>query len=176
MKAVFLDRDGTINEEFKDGGLDDSSKVKLLPGVERAMQILAKLDFGVFIITNQDSIYEKRISEKEFRKINQKIIDLLKPSDVKIIKTYFCPHGPNNVCECHKPKPGMLLNAAKEFGVDLKSSYMIGDRLTDVRTGLDAGTKTILLKAGLGFGNLPDTKPDFEAENLLAAIRHIASS
>lgn len=172
MKAVFLDRDGTINTEYEDGGLDDITKTELIPGGFEAFERLAKLNYKLFIVTNQNCVAEGRISDQEFHAINDKIVDLIKPSGAVITRTYYCAHDPSDGCDCKKPKPGMLQQAAEEFDINLAESYMIGDRDTDVLTGINAGTKTIKLSGGL-FGQLDNVNPDFEARNLLEAIKYI---
>lgn len=176
QRAIFLDRDGTINEEYKDGGLDDIKLAKLLPNTSDAFKELSKLDYKVFIITNQVCVSEGRLTLAEFHKINNKIISFLKPYDTSITKTYVCPHGTDKNCKCHKPNPGMLLSAATEYDIDLSNSYMIGDRLTDVQAGLNAGTKTILVETGIGLGWLPSVNPHYKTKNLLEAVRYISKN
>lgn len=172
MKAVFLDRDGTITVGTPTiERVDSIEKVALLPGVLDALKKLAGLEYGVFIVTNQMSIFENRITIEKFHEINNHILELIKPSGVKIIKTYFCPHGPESGCACYKPKPGMLLDAAKEWDIDLANSFMVGDRPSDVMTGVNAGTKTILVKTGVPTVEAPEA--DFVAKNLLEAVEYI---
>lgn len=172
MKAVFLDRDGTLILDPPDERVDSNEEIKLFPDTVSALKELTKLDYGVFIITNQAGIGEGRITEDEFWKIENKVQELLKPSGVKILKTYVCPHKPEDNCECRKPNPFMVLQAAKEFDIDLAASYFIGDRLSDVETGRNAGTKTILVQTG----NKPvhSDKVDYVAPHLLDAVEYIA--
>src|SRR5580698_1123352 len=133
MKAVFLDRDGTINVGVPiHERVDSIDKLELLPTVIEALSKLASLDFGVFLVTNQAGISEGLITEAGFDTINNKLLEMITPSGIKIIKTYHCPHGENSTCECRKPKPKLILDAAKEYAIDLKNSWMIGDRPTDV--------------------------------------------
>jgi D-glycero-D-manno-heptose 1,7-bisphosphate phosphatase len=172
MRAVFLDRDGTIvvgtpvHER-----VDSVDKVRLLPGTLDGLKLLATLDYGVFLVTNQAGIAEGLIAKREFETINNKVLQLIAPSGIKIIKTYVCPHGERSNCDCRKPKPKMLLNAAKEYDIDLKNSWMIGDRPTDVQAGVNAGTQTILVRTGI-----PDVESDqamCTADTLLAAVEYI---
>lgn len=149
MKAVFLDRDGTIIYGIpKYERVDSVDKVELLPHSLEALRLLATLDFGVFIVTNQAGLSEGLITKSDFEKINNKVLELIKPSGIKIIKTYVCPHAYNADCDCRKPKPKLLLDAAKEYDIDLPNSYMLGDRTSDVLAGFNAGCKTILVKTG----------------------------
>ncbi len=172
MRAVFLDRDGTIIFDPPDERVDKEDKIKLLPDSIEALKLLATLDYGIFIITNQAGIAEGRINEAEFWRIHSKVLEMLAPSGTKVLKTYMCPHGPEDNCECRKPKPTMILKAAKEFNIDLANSWMIGDHGSDIMAGINAGTKTILVETA----NVPETSKQatFTTHNLLVAIRYIA--
>jgi histidinol-phosphate phosphatase family protein len=173
MKAIFLDRDGTISVgEPRYARIDSIDKLELLPTVIDALQLLASLDYGVFIITNQAGIAEGLISEEEFEHINIHLLEMIAPSGIHVLKTYHCSHGKGASCTCQKPRPGMLLTAAKEFNIELQDSWMIGDRITDVATGINAGTKAILVESGAPQMNT-DTA-DYIAPNLLDAIAYIA--
>jgi D-glycero-D-manno-heptose 1,7-bisphosphate phosphatase len=103
-----------------------------------------------------------------------KVLELVAPSGVTVIKAYVCPHGEADSCDCRKPKPKLLLDAAKEYGIDLAESWMVGDRVTDVMTGVNAGTKTILVKSGVD--SVESEAADFTAPTLLEAIQHIAAA
>jgi len=174
MRAVFLDRDGTITvgTPFIER-VDSPEKASLLPNTLEALRILAGLDYGVFIASNQASIAEGRITMAQFDAINDKILELIAPSGIRILKTYICPHGENDDCECKKPKPKMLLDAARDFDIELSESWMIGDRVTDVLTGVNAGTKTILVKTGVP--TVESKQATYTAPTLLEAVQYIAS-
>jgi histidinol-phosphate phosphatase family protein len=175
MKAVFLDRDATINVGVpKYERVDSLDKVELLPKSIEALRLLASLDYKVIIVTNQAGIAEGRISIDEFNAINDKVLDLIKPSGIIITKIYVCPHGFDEGCECRKPKPKLIFDAAKEFDIDLKSSYMIGDRPTDVQTGLNAGTKTILVMTG--HKTAAHDQANHVAADLLEAVKYITKN
>lgn len=172
MKAVFLDRDGTVNLGTPPyERIDSLEKVELLPLTLKALGLLSGLDYGVFLISNQPCIAEGYIDSVEAETINDKVLKLIEPSGVHIIKCYTCPHGKDNTCECRKPKPRMLLDAAHEYDIDLSSSYMIGDRPTDVMTGVNAGTKTILVQTG--DPTAKSAEATFIAPTLLEAVRYI---
>jgi D-glycero-D-manno-heptose 1,7-bisphosphate phosphatase len=172
MRAVFLDRDGTVTFGVpKYERVDSLDKVELLPNTLEALKLLSTLDYSVFIVTNQAGISEGLITLEEFNTINNKVLDLIAASGIHITKTYLCPHGENDNCECRKPKPKLLLDASKEYDIDLSQSYMIGDRHSDVLTGINAGTKTIFVKTG-------SIAEDFEqathsAPTLLEAVEYI---
>lgn len=172
MKAVFLDRDGTINAGIpKYERVDSVDKVELLPNVLEGLALLATLDYTVFFVTNQAGLAEGLITEVQFDQINNKVLDLIAQSGIKIESTFVCPHGESDDCSCRKPKPGLLNNAALEYEIDLGESWMIGDRLTDIQTGINAGTKTILVLSGE-----PVEAPEatYTAPNLLDAVQFIA--
>lgn len=172
MKAIFLDRDGTVNVGVpKYERVSSLNKVELLPNTLEALQLLSTLDYGLFFITNQAGLSEKLITLDQFWEINNKILELIAPSGIKILKTYLCPHAEDDNCECRKPHPKLLLDAAKEFSIDLENSWMIGDRPSDVMTGFNAGTKTILVKT-----EVPTVESDnatFTAPSLLEAVQFI---
>ncbi|HEX4774605.1 MAG TPA: HAD family hydrolase [Candidatus Saccharimonadales bacterium] len=173
MKAVFLDRDGTIIVDPPDERVDTEEKIQLFPQTIEALKLLASLDYGVIIITNQAGIAEGRITEADFQRIDDKVLEMLQPSGITILKTYVCPHGPDDSCDCRKPKPTMILQAAKDFDVELTQSWMIGDNQSDIMAGVNAGTKTVLVKTA----NKPVESPeaDYTAINLLEAIQYIAT-
>ncbi len=173
MRAVFLDRDGTTIVDPPDLRVDKMEKLKLFEDTISALQALAGLDYEVFLVTNQAGIAEGRLDGVEFKKINDKFIEMVAESGVKIIKTYMCPHAEADGCDCKKPKPGMLLQAAKDYDINLKNSWMIGDRQSDILAGVAAGTKTILVKTG----NVPvvSAEATFTAATLTDAIKFITS-
>src|SRR5688500_4062551 len=126
MKIILLDRDGTVIVDPPDERVDTVEKIKLFPETIDALAYLAAHDFGVILVTNQAGIAEGRINEADFRVINNKVLEMLAPSGITVLKTFICPHGPDDNCECRKPKPTLILQAAREFGLDLASTYMIG--------------------------------------------------
>lgn len=173
MKAVFLDRDGTINDGVPTHERVDSvEKVTLLPNTLEALKILAGLDYAVFFVTNQAGMAEGMITREDFDAINNRVLELIAPTKIKIIETYVCPHGENANCECRKPKPKMLIDAAHKYDIDLSKSWMVGDRPTDVDTGLNAGTRAILVKTGIPTATAPDATAT--VPSLLEAVKYIA--
>lgn len=171
MKAVFLDRDGTVNVGVpKYQRIDNLDKVELLPNTLEALALLAELEYGVFFVTNQSGLSEGLITHEDFHEINNKILELIDPTGIKIIETYYCPHDLKEKCNCHKPAPKMLLDAAKKYNVDLSDSYMVGDRSSDVQTGINAGTKTVFVSTG---EELEAPYAGYMARDLLEAIRYI---
>jgi D,D-heptose 1,7-bisphosphate phosphatase len=176
VPAVFLDRDGTLNDD--PGYLGDPDKVKLFPDTGEALSNLKKLNLKLIVISNQSGIARGLITRENVEAVNNRINDLLLDFDVKIDAFYFCPFHPEfsneEECECRKPSPKMIFKAADDFNVDLKSSYFIGDAVSDIECGMNAGVKTILVKTGYGnesFSTLQKQNklPTFTADNILDA-------
>lgn len=173
MKAVFLDRDGTIIVEPPGERLVKEEDTELFPDTIEALNLLHKNGFAIVIITNQAGIAEGLINIEKFHELNGLVLEMIKPSGVEVLGTFICPHVAADNCDCRKPRPKMILDAAKEFDIDLKSSYMVGDRLGDIGAGMNAGAKTILVKTAA----VPVTSDDatFTAQNLLEAAQFIIS-
>lgn len=157
-KAVFLDRDGVINEIIfhKEMGILDSAanadEIKLFPNVGKAINNFKKLGYKTIIISNQPGIAKDKFTEKSFEEMKDKLRSELKKQGAEIDDEFYCLHHPNGtnkkytkICKCRKPKPGMILDAAKKHNIDLSESWMIGDGITDIQAGQKAGCKTILI-------------------------------
>ena len=182
-RAVFLDRDGTINEDT--GYIDDIRKFTLLSGVPRAVKLLNKARFKVIVVTNQSGVARGFFTEDTVREINTRMQQMLYQKSAIIDAVYFCPHHPEagrwpykRICDCRKPKPGLLKKAAREHNIDLFSSYMIGDDVRDIEAGYSAGCRTILLLtkqriSSPGVLKNAPVKPDYVAEDLCEAVRWI---
>ncbi len=172
-KAVFLDRDGTLIEEAN--YLARPEQLKLLPFAAEAVRLLNENGFLVILITNQSGIGRKYFSEKDLREIHEKLISDLALEDAKLDAIYFCPHNPDDDCDCRKPKTGMIRQTTRDFSIDLKNSWTIGDKALDVETGFNAGTKTALVSTGYGIAEREklNEKPDLIVENLLEAAKVI---
>ncbi len=172
-KAVFLDRDGTIDVGTPTyERVDSLDKVRLLPKTIEALTKLAKLDYRVFIVTNQAGLAEGLIDKSEFAAIQDKLMGLLAPSGIQISGVYVCPHGENDSCGCRKPKPKLLLDAAEEYDIDLANSWMIGDRPSDVMAGVNAGVKSILVLTGVP--TVVSEQAVVTVPSLLEAVEYIA--
>lgn len=149
-RAVFLDRDGTINEEV--GYLSDPGQVTLLPGAADALLRLKEAGLKLVVVTNQSGIARGYMGEDDLKKVNDELGRLLAGHGVVIDAYYFCPHHPNftGECECRKPKTGMAMRAARELGIETAGSYFVGDKVTDVELGRNAGGKSVLVLTGFG--------------------------
>ncbi|WP_038056157.1 D-glycero-alpha-D-manno-heptose-1,7-bisphosphate 7-phosphatase [Thermodesulfobacterium hydrogeniphilum] len=175
--AVFLDRDGTINEEV--GYLNDPSRLKLLPGVAEALKILKNAGFKLIVITNQSGPARGYFPKELVFEINELIQKRLSKKGVILDDFFICFHHPDERCNCRKPKPGLILQALEKYPIDLKKSYLIGDKIIDIETAKSLGIKNILVLTGYGKGELkyiaPKKKiyPDFIAKNLKEAAEII---
>lgn len=176
MKAVFLDRDGTINREVNI--LRNIRQFRLLPRAAKAIKKLNQLGFLVVVITNQPVIARGWLTEKEVDNIHNVLIQRLARCAAKIDAIYYCPHHPNaNLkryrikCRCRKPNIGMIQKAIREFKIDPRTSWVIGDSGCDVVVGKRVRMKTILVETGYGGKNIEyGVSPDFVAHNLQAAV------
>lgn len=174
--GVFLDRDNTI---IKDKVyLRDPDEIEILPRVYDAIRALNEKEIPAIIITNQSGIARGILDEKVLAEIHQRLLSMLANQGAKIDAIYFCPHHPEGAldeyrkeCSCRKPQPGMLHNAARDFGLDLHSCYMIGDKSIDVETIHKVGGKGILLKSSSG--GQTDLKPEHIAHDLFEAVQWI---
>jgi D-glycero-D-manno-heptose 1,7-bisphosphate phosphatase len=171
-RAVFLDRDGVINRAFVRGGRpyppDALEQLELLPGVVEAIASLRAAGFLVVVATNQPDVAAGRQRRAVVEAMHQRIQSLAPVDAIKV-----CYHGEGDGCRCRKPRPGMLLEAAQEFSVDLARSFMVGDRWRDVGAGRAAGCHTILV--GDGYGETFPDPPDASAGSLREAADLILS-
>jgi len=192
-KALFIDRDGIVIKMCYDrqsGTVDIArcaEEVELMPGIIELLKKSKKKGYLNILISNQPQIGLKKINKKNFRKVKEKWTELLKKEKVILDGQYFCFHHPfakilkyKKACKCRKPNPGMILQASKEFDIDLRKSWFLGDGVNDVMAGKKAGCRTILL------GNIIETeylrvierklkgiKPDLLVKNLREVIPHL---
>jgi histidinol-phosphate phosphatase family protein len=183
--AVFLDRDGTINRAV--GLLTRPDELQLIKGAGSALASLQRAGALLIVVTNQPAIARELISEDELAEIHKLLISQLAAEGVKLDAIYYCPHHPETHhpeacnplyrrdCECRKPKPGMIIDAAKEFGVDIASSYLVGDSTRDVAAARAAGCTSVLVRTGCAGndGACPDVVPDSTVADLSAAAEWI---
>lgn len=166
-RAVFLDRDGTIIEDV--GYPHERSQIRFLPGVSEAIKRLNENGFKVIIVTNQAGVARGYFSEEAVKELNKYIQESLAEQGAFIDMVYYCPHHIEGVieeyrkaCYCRKPNPGMIEKAVRDFDIDVESSFLIGDHLSDVEAGMRAGCGTILLArqeppaSGKGIVVMPD--------------------
>jgi D-glycero-D-manno-heptose 1,7-bisphosphate phosphatase len=157
--AALLDRDGTLNESAPDpdSGLPESplapADVRLIPGAAVAAGELARAGYTLVCVSNQPAAAKGKVALAELLEVHERVIELLAEQQVRIAASFLCPHHPDGVvpelsgsCDCRKPAPGMLLEAASMLALDLRSSWMLGDIDSDVTAGLAAGCATVLIE------------------------------
>lgn len=147
QKTIFLDRDGVINKEV--GYLYKIEDFAFIQGVFKACKYFQDLGYKLIIITNQSGIARGYYSEDDFHTMTKWMIEQFNAQNIDILDVFFCPHGPDSTCQCRKPRPGMLLEAQDKYNIDIKNSWMIGDKEADVEAANAAGIdNTILVKSG----------------------------
>ena len=173
-----MDRDGTINEEVS--FLSRMEQLKLYPQTCEAIRLINAAKMKAVVVTNQSGIARGYFTEEFVRSVHERINELLRAEGAHIDAFYVCPHHPihgqgiyKQDCECRKPKPGMLLQAAREMNIDLARSYMVGDMLRDVETGKNAGAKGILVKTGYGMNIVRTDMPAYIAGDIIEAVQWI---
>jgi len=182
-KAIFLDKDGTLIPDVPYNVNPDL--ISLQPGVIEGLKLLKDTGYVFAVISNQAGVARGYFKYEDLQKVEDKLNLLLNEEGIQIEKYYFCPHHPlgkvpeySIACNCRKPEPGMILQAAKDMQVDAAQSWMIGDILNDVEAGNRAGCKTVLLDIGneTEWIEGPFRKPTFVASDFLQAARFICGS
>jgi D-glycero-D-manno-heptose 1,7-bisphosphate phosphatase len=171
-KAVFLDRDGTINID-EEGYTHKIKDLEFFEDVFESLRLLK--NFKLFIITNQSGIGRGYYAHKDFKKFNDQLVKELSEQGIIIEKSYCCPHTPEDNCDCRKPNIKFIKEAQKDFDIDLDKSWVIGDHPHDVVLGKNAGTRAIYLTTGHGIKHQPELRiqPDLIANNLKQAVEFI---
>jgi D,D-heptose 1,7-bisphosphate phosphatase len=184
-KAVFLDRDGTISIEI--GYIDNVELLEMYQDSVAALIELRQMGYKLVVVSNQSGVAQGFFPESRVQEVNDRMVSLLKEQGVLIDGIYYCPHLPNGVipeyaieCNCRKPAPGMIKRAEQELNIDLQHSILIGDKLSDIICGRNAGLKTILVRTGYGAETelqlqkqQMEMKPDAIVDTLYEAIKWI---
>jgi D,D-heptose 1,7-bisphosphate phosphatase len=171
--AIFLDRDGTIIED--NGYINNLLDVEFYPYTFNALQKLQEY-FLLFIITNQSGISKGLITENEVKEVNQHIVSALKKREITIFDLFYCPHKTEENCECKKPKPYFIHQAARFYNIDLTQSFIIGDHPSDIQCGINAGVTPIYLLSGHGCHHQDELEADIKICNDLSeASKYILS-
>lgn len=182
--GVFMDRDGTVSKEI--GYVNHADRYELLPRSADAIKMLNEKGIKAILATNQAGVARGYFPEKRIKEVHQKLQSLLAVENAYLDAIYYCKHHPEvgegeycQDCDCRKPKPGMLKQGAEEFDLDLSSSYMIGDKISDVEMAKRVDAKGILVLTGYGLGVYEyeqddwPVEPDYIAEDLYEAIKWI---
>ena len=178
--GVFLDRDGTVTEEV--GYVNHPSRLNLLPGAAEGIAALNRAGVPVMLATNQAGVARGYFTEDLVKEVLERLRSLLAAQGARLDASYYCPHHPavgpppyRQACDCRKPRPGMLERGAREFGLDLNSCYVVGDKVSDVYFAHSVGARGVLVLTGYGLGELTyqreswKEQPDFIAEDLVQA-------
>lgn len=182
--AVFLDRDGTINEQM--GYINHMSRFVLLPGVARAIKLLNDHNIPVVVVTNQSGLARGYFPRELLDEVHAKMITMLSEMGASLDGIYICPHHPEAKedayrldCTCRKPKTGLLEQAADDLNLSLENSYMVGDRWSDLKCADRVGCSSVLVLTGYGRGDRKyigpgqEVQPQYIAENLVDAANWI---
>jgi len=178
-RALLLDRDGTICEDV--GYLDSIENLHLLPQSAEAIVAATEAGFQCVLITNQAGIARGVLDEARLDEVHDRLRELLAAEGARLDGIYYCPHHPEgevvryrSSCDCRKPRPGMLLRARDEMGIDLESSYLVGDHLRDIEAGHAVGATTVLVLTGHGRDQLDAGGPMASLPSHVAADLHAA--
>ena len=183
--AVFLDRDGTVNEEVE--FLRTPDELALVPGAASAIRALNALHVVTCVISNQSGVARGIITEADLVPIHARLHEELRKGGAKVDAIYYCPHHPTEglapyrvVCDCRKPRTGMLLRAERDFGIDLERSFVVGDRQADILAGKAVGATTVLVLTGYGKTSAADFAsnhegPDRIVPSIVEAVEFIST-
>ncbi|NPA57881.1 MAG: D-glycero-beta-D-manno-heptose 1,7-bisphosphate 7-phosphatase [Aquificae bacterium] len=176
-KAVFLDRDGVINEDY--GFVHRIEDFRIYPEVIPALKKLQEAGFKLLVVTNQSGIAVGYYTEEDFLKLTEHMLSLLEKEGIKIDRVYYCPHHPEGVvprytmkCDCRKPESGMIRQGIREFNVDTSRSFLIGDKENDIKAAHREGIKAALVKTGQGLKYVDNTEADYIGENILDVVEN----
>jgi len=185
-KAIFLDRDGTVNEEM--GYINHPDRFRIFPFVADSIKIFNQAGFLIIIVSNQSGIARGYFSESLVKELHEKLTMEMKKQGATITTIYYCPHHPTagavpyrQECNCRKPKPGLIQKAVKEFDISLADSYVIGDRYQDIVMAKKLNMKAGLVLTGYGLGEYTyhrqqwEYQPDFVGKDLLDLASQIRS-
>jgi len=167
IKTIFLDRDGVINKDIN--YLHKIDDFEFIDGIFNACLYFQSLGYKIIIITNQSGISRGYYSESDYQKVTQWMLDQFKYKNINILDVFHCPHGPGSTCDCRKPMPGMFFNAKTKHNIDMKNSWMIGDKERDIIAANSAGIdNTILIRSS----HIID-KPNSNAKIILDSIQQV---
>ena len=182
--AIFIDRDGTLSEEV--GYVNHVSRFKLFPFAVDAIRLVNRSPYLAVLVTNQAGVARGYFAESMVHEVHERVRRAMDAGGARLDAVYFCPHHPTagdepyrQDCDCRKPRPGLLHRAARELGVDLPRSYVVGDRRGDLELAWSVGATAVMVKTGYGRGELEHQAPawprppDIVADHLLDAVVRI---
>lgn len=182
--AIFLDRDGTVNEEV--GYINHVDRLRLLPRTAEAIRRINSSTYLAVIVTNQAGVARGYFKERLIRDVHRRLVELLAQQGAHLDGIYYCPHHPSvgeppyrQDCDCRKPRPGLVQAAARELSIDIPHSFMVGDKHSDIRFAHALGMPGVLVRSGYGKGELEQWStrwaehPDHVADDLLGAVEWI---
>jgi histidinol-phosphate phosphatase family protein len=170
-RAAFLDRDGVINRKAPEGEyITRWEEIEILPGVPEAIALLTQAGFYVLAISNQRCVAKGLLTLSELESIHKRLCDQLAAAGAILTKIYYCPHDYQPPCSCRKPAPGLFFTAARDYGIDLGKSWMIGDSEIDVEAGKSAGCRTVRI---VNAGATENNGADLHAGTLLEAVHQL---
>lgn len=169
MKAIFIDRDGTLIDEPETEIINTWDKFNIKKEINCLQELLS--EYKIFIISNQEGINEAKLEESFYKETNEKLVEVLGENNVRIEKIYTCPHAVAENCNCRKPKTGLIDLAKEEFGIDPENSWVVGDRISDILLAKNIGAKSVFITSS---NHTPESSsPDFIADDLCGAIQYI---
>ncbi len=184
QKAIFLDRDGTINEEM--GYINHIDRFRIFDFVPESLRLFKQLGFKIIVITNQSGVARGYFTESLLNEVHEILREKMRAEKAEIDDIFYCPHHPTEgeppyrmVCDCRKPKPGMVLQAAAKYDLDLSLSFLIGDRYKDILFAKNLGIRAGMVLTGYGLGEYTYQRekwshdPDFIGRNLLDVAHQI---
>jgi D-glycero-D-manno-heptose 1,7-bisphosphate phosphatase len=170
-KAAFLDRDGVINREAREGEyVTRWEEMEILPGVTEAIRLLNQASLAVIVVSNQRCVAKGMITTADLEGLHRRMSQSLASAGAVIDAIYYCPHESDPPCPCRKPQPGMLFDAARDHDIDLSASWMVGDSRVDMEAGRAAGCKTAFIGRKAKSGEL---ETDIVAGSLLDSVQQI---
>lgn len=176
MFTIFLDRDGVINENRPDY-VKSWSEFSFLPGSKEAIAMLTSADYRLIVCTNQAGVARGCMSQENVEEIHRRMVVEIAKAGGEIERVYYCPHAKDENCSCRKPRPGMLLRARDELGIDLHKALFIGDSISDIQAALAAGVQPCLVLTGLGREHLREYYHEaYGALHVAMSLKHIAEN
>lgn len=173
--AIFLDRDGVLNENLPDH-VRSWEEFRFIPGALKALRALTRFDVPILVVTNQAAINRRLVTQDRVDEIHRRMVEQARQAGARITAVFCCPHRPDEACDCRKPAPGLLVDAAARYDIDLSRSVLVGDAWSDIQAGQRASCQTVLVLTGRGRGALSvldaigARRPTAVAADLLSAV------